>query len=177
MNSCRAFLPLFHVMKTQIRVNSLQPARQYYPKEAIKWKHTWNWNVGCAQQRWTGARGENPALTCCSSTGRVPNSQRGHQPNRRWEERWQFKHRAMNDMEFWLRKTHTMEPGRTFLLTTGYPVSRLTQTYFLFVSHRFAYVLFLIQPCKGKENPTAWARSGLPPSPPSPRFAVPSYPK
>lgn len=46
----------------------------------------------------------------------------------------------------------------------------------LFFCHRFAYVWFLIQQCKRTENPTAQARSGLPLPPPSPWFAVPSYP-
>lgn len=79
-------------------------------------------------------------------------SQRGYKPKWGWEERQQFKHSAMNDMSFRLRKTHTTEPGRLFLLTTGYHVSQLTLTYFLFISHRFAYVWFLIRHARGRKT-------------------------
>jgi len=58
----------------------------------------------------------------------------------------------MKDTEFWLRKTCTLEPGRLFLLTTGYRVTQLTPTSFLFFSHAFAYVRFLIQRARGRQT-------------------------
>lgn len=172
-NSCRALLPLFPLMKSQIWVNSLWPDRQDYLKEAIKLEHTWNRNVGHGRQRRAGGGGGKSSSLLLQLSRHV-----SQQPAKQVTiPSADGKRDDNSNTAPWT--ACNSGSGKHTPRSRADPSSSPQGTTSLSSHRRILYSLATVSnpTCKGKENPTARARSGLQPSPPSPGFAAPSYPE